>query len=73
MPTRRTYTFAMARAAAAGFKAAGLSLAVQNFAVGGGRTLPTTGPFYHCRASVPFPLEDLVDRLVRRVPSRTFG
>jgi len=38
-----TYTFAMGRAAAAAFKAAGVDLAVQNFAVGGGRTLPTTG------------------------------
>jgi hypothetical protein len=33
----------LARAAAAAFKAAGISLAVQNFAMGGGRTLPTTG------------------------------
>eukprot|EP00614_Pseudopedinella_elastica_P012642 CAMPEP_0172590952 /NCGR_PEP_ID=MMETSP1068-20121228/9657_1 /TAXON_ID=35684 /ORGANISM="Pseudopedinella elastica, Strain CCMP716" /LENGTH=674 /DNA_ID=CAMNT_0013387151 /DNA_START=99 /DNA_END=2123 /DNA_ORIENTATION=+ len=38
-----TYAFAMARAAAPAFKKAGLALAVQNFAVGGGRTLPTTG------------------------------
>ena len=38
-----TYTFATARAAHAGFAAAGLTLAVQNFAIGGGRTLPTTG------------------------------
>jgi hypothetical protein len=38
-----TYTFAMGRAAASAFKAAGIDLAVQNFALGGGRTLPTTG------------------------------
>jgi hypothetical protein len=38
-----TYTFAMARASAGAFKASGIDLAVQNFAVGGGRTLPTTG------------------------------
>ena len=38
-----TYPFAFARAAAGAFRAAGIDLAVQNFAVGGGRTLPTTG------------------------------
>jgi hypothetical protein len=38
-----TYPFVMGRAAASAFNAAGVSLAVQNFAAGGGRTLPTTG------------------------------
>ena len=33
----------MARAVASAFSKAGLSLRVQNFAVGGGRTMPTTG------------------------------
>jgi len=37
------YTFVMGRGAAGAFKQAGVDLAVQNFAVGGGRTLPTTG------------------------------
>jgi hypothetical protein len=38
-----TYPFVLGRAAASAFSAAGITLAVQNFAVGGGRTLPTTG------------------------------
>lgn len=38
-----TYPFVLGRAAAAAFNAAGVRLAVQNFAAGGGRTLPTTG------------------------------
>jgi hypothetical protein len=38
-----TWTFVMGRGAAGAFKQAGVDLAVQNFALGGGRTLPTTG------------------------------